>query len=87
MKGLPAVTEYGAPGTVAEPVSDRPPVLITEKSWLLDWPTTTVPKFFVEGLTSNCGGFMATTKLTCVLVLFPNGPLTIKRTVSVPVTL
>ena len=43
VKGLPAVMEYGAPATVAEPVSARPPVLITENNWLLVWPITTEP--------------------------------------------
>src|ERR1017187_7781231 len=86
-KGLPAVTEYGAPATVAEPVSDRPPELITENNRLLVWPTTMVPKFWLAGLTSNCGGFTATIKLTCVLVLSPSGPLTIRRTVLVPARL
>src|ERR1039458_346176 len=34
LNGLPAVMEYGAPATVAEPVSARPPALITEKNRL-----------------------------------------------------
>src|SRR3989442_1542501 len=81
--GLPAVTANGA-APLAVPLNVWPPVLITEKFWLLVCPTVSVPKLRLAGATANCGGLTATIRLFCVLVATPTGPLTISRTGLVP---
>jgi len=79
---LPAVTANGLE-TVAVPVRDEPPVLMTENGWLLVWPTVTEPNPRLAGVTESCGaGALFTVRLTARVVLPTPSVALVNETVS-----